>query len=753
MITFRVRGRLISVSCSELDPRLTDVELNVVLNHDQQLEAGCIFKLEAGPGSCRWVVHLPAELYQGCARQIALQIKSAGRLLEMRAFSFVGSEQILQPIAGPAVVDANATHFEQKKIDISAYGEAASIALSIDQRAADILFFSIIDWHFRIQRPQHLARSLAEAHHRVFYISVHFGDYAGASRFRIVQQPEPRVFEVQLLVSAKINRIYGGFTADHVEQLRDAVLDLYDTMKLTAPIAIVQFASWCSVAEVLPGCTVVYDCLDLLSGFENVGQQALADEQRLIRSADLLVTTSEPLANRIAPVRASALIRNGATVEHFRSARRKRSGKDQPVVGYFGAIDHWFEASWVRAAAEHNPAVRFKLIGRAEPEIVAALDGLSNVELAGEIAYDKLPEAIRDFSIGIIPFKITPLIECVNPVKLYEYMAAGLPVVASPLPEVVAVGDLVRIAATAEEFATAIQAALEEAADAGAAKRRARWASQHGWSSRADQLRSELGKVWPKVSVIIVAYNKAQFTAAAVHSVLTLSDYENLEVIVVDNASADDTQSVLRQFAEDKRFRMIRLEENAGFAGGNNIGMKAATGDVFILLNNDTFVTKGWVRDLIRPLLLNHTIGLAGPLTNRIGNEQQVQISYDNMSAMAVEARRVTRRYSRRLFEVRSVAFFCVALRRDLYENVGELDEKYGIGFFEDDDYCMRAAKAGYRSVIVDDVFVHHHLSASFADFGDERRRILMERNRKIYEEAWGPWPGHQYRDEPGFGV
>src|SRR5205814_112189 len=83
---------------------------------------------------------------------------------------------------------------------------------------------------------------------------------------------------------------------------------------------------------------------------------------------------------------------------------------------------------------------------------------------------------------------------------------SGPPVVASPLPEVVAVGDLVRIAATAEEFATAIEAALEDAADAGAAKR---WASQHGWSSRADQLRSELGKVWPKVSVIIVAYNKA----------------------------------------------------------------------------------------------------------------------------------------------------------------------------------------------------------------------------------------------------
>src|ERR1051325_1677431 len=100
----------------------------------------------------------------------------------------------------------------------------------------------------------------------------------------------------------------------------------------------------------------------ICSGAESVGQQARGDEQRRIRSADLLVTTSQPLADRIAPVRASALIRNGAMVEHFRSARRKRSAKDQPVVGYFGAIDHWFEASWVRAAAEHNPAAHFKLI-------------------------------------------------------------------------------------------------------------------------------------------------------------------------------------------------------------------------------------------------------------------------------------------------------------------------------------------------------------------------------------------------------
>src|SRR5215471_4054432 len=230
MITFRVRGRTVSVLYSEANPPPTDPELSVFLDDDWQLPAEYVFCADLGATSRIWLVHLPDELYQGCPRRVAVHVKSGGRLLGTKAFSFAGSQQIVRPVFGKLVLDPDSTHFDAKKTDIDVYGEDARAALSIDRSGADVLFFSIIDWDYRIQRPQHLARRLAEAGHRVFYISVHFGDYADAGRFRIVQQLVPRVFEVQLLVSAKINRIYGGFTADHVEQLRDAVLDLHDTM-------------------------------------------------------------------------------------------------------------------------------------------------------------------------------------------------------------------------------------------------------------------------------------------------------------------------------------------------------------------------------------------------------------------------------------------------------------------------------------------------------------------------------------------
>ena len=75
----------------------------------------------------------------------------------------------------------------------------------------------------------------------------------------------------------------------------------------------------------------------------------------------------------------------------------------------------------------------------------------------------------------------------------------------------------------------------------------------------------------------------------------------------------------------------------------------------------------------------------------------------------------------------------------------------YGLGYYEDDDYCRRAARANYKLVIADDVFVHHDHSVSFDKLGAKAAE-QMARNRVIFEERWGPWPPHRYRDEAGFG-
>ena len=91
-------------------------------------------------------------------------------------------------------------------------------------------------------------------------------------------------------------------------------------------------------------------------------------------------------------------------------------------------------------------------------------------------------------------------------------------------------------------------------------------------------------------------------------------------------------------------------------------------------------------------------------------------------------------------------SFFCVAMPRKLVNDVGLLDEAFGRGFFEDDDYCRRVRMAGYKVAIADDVFIHHHLSASFDKLGQDEKDKLFEQNRAIYEKKWGPWTPHQYR-------
>ncbi len=217
---------------------------------------------------------------------------------------------------------------------------------------------------------------------------------------------------------------------------------------------------------------------------------------------------------------------------------------------------------------------------------------------------------------------------------------------------------------------------------------------------------------------------------------------------MVDNASQDRTAAYLSEYAATRPWvRVVANKENLGFSRGNNIGLREANGEYLVMLNNDTYVTQGWLVDLIRHLRKNANLGLVGPVTNNIGNEAKIDISYSNMNEMEEEARRYTmmRRWEKLLY-VDSIAFFCVAFSQKLYSEIGPLDESFETGFFEDDDYCERVRLAGYQIAIAEDVFIHHHLSASFDALGEERKREIFEKSRRIYEAKWGPWRPHKYR-------
>jgi hypothetical protein len=193
-------------------------------------------------------------------------------------------------------------------------------------------------------------------------------------------------------------------------------------------------------------------------------------------------------------------------------------------------------------------------------------------------------------------------------------------------------------------------------------------------------------------------------------------------------------------------------EDNRGFACANNQGMALAGGDILILLNNDTMPPRGWLARLVRHLD-DPAIGLVGPVTNRTGNEAQIEADYHTYGEFVEFAQNVSAVPKAAPFDIRMLGMYCVAMRRNVYERIGPLDEQFGVGLFEDDDYAMRVRAAGYRVVCAEDVFVHHFGQASLGrlaaagEYGE-----LFHANRRRWEQKWRvPWEPYRRRPNPPY--
>ena len=282
----------------------------------------------------------------------------------------------------------------------------------------------------------------------------------------------------------------------------------------------------------------------------------------------------------------------------------------------------------------------------------------------------------------MIPFRLTELTRCTNPVKIYEYLAAGKPVVATALPEVQLMSDVVHVADSHKSFMGLLETAMGERRDAALAARRRQSAKPHDWKNRADRLDTAIRSAFPKVSVVVLTYNNLRFTKACLKSLELNTRYPDWELVLVDNASTDGSRDYLAEYALGKPWvKLVQNDENLGFAAGNNRGLEAATGEYLVVLNNDTYVTRGWLLDLVRHLRKDPRLGLIGAVTNNIGNEAKIDIHYEDMAGMQQAAYAYTKRHAREELDVRVVAFFCTAMPRSLFETVGGLDERFGLGF------------------------------------------------------------------------
>ena len=238
-------------------------------------------------------------------------------------------------------------------------------------------------------------------------------------------------------------------------------------------------------------------------------------------------------------------------------------------------------------------------------------------------------------------------------------------------------------------------------------------------------------------SIIVLCFNGLQeATRPCVESILQNTPEGEYELILVDNASTDSTSLYLQELVTKYRHIQICLNTvNRGFAGGNNDGMQLAVGTFIVLLNNDTLVPMGWLEALLKLLTIRKDVGLVGPVTNSAGNEQRIDLPGLNERNFKSIAQGYVQRQHGEWFFTEKLGFFCVALRSTLINEIGNLDEQFGAGMFEDDDFSLRVKKAGYKLAVVEDCFVFHKGSISFAKLDFSEYRELFERNKVCFSD------------------
>lgn len=365
-----------------------------------------------------------------------------------------------------------------------------------------VIAFPIINWDFRWQRPQHIVSGLRDHGYAACYLSMNldplgrkFVSAAEAAGALGVDALDKDIFQIRLQSRNPVN-VYANVLAG--EDLENLVTSLTQLIRHAKPASIhylVQFPGWWPVAQRLKealGGTVVFDCMDDHAGFFTNTAEAIKMEQQLIEAADLVVASSLLLEDRCHVLNSRTVqIKNGTEFEHF--AHPKRNGlldqyADRPIVGYYGAISDWFDMDLLAHCARSKPEWNFVLIGSTMGSDLEPVRGLSNVHLLGEKPYAELPGYFAYFDVCTIPFKLVPLTLATNPVKFYEYLSAGKPVVSIDLPELAVYADDCYLAHNGKEFVAQLEVAMGEKDEPEKIARRIALAKENSWDARVASL-------------------------------------------------------------------------------------------------------------------------------------------------------------------------------------------------------------------------------------------------------------------------
>jgi len=324
----------------------------------------------------------------------------------------------------------------------------------------DIVVFSHLRWDFVFQRPQHIMSILARQHRILFIEEEIFTD-------------EPDGYHISL-VADRIFTIRPHLQKNIAYDITDRKRKLLDRIMIRENV--VDYMAWYytpmayDFSNHLQHHVIVYDCMDELSAFLFAPPELIKNEQRLLQAADLVFTGGYSLYEAKKNLHPAVFcFPSSIDKTHFEQARQSlddpadQTGIGYPRMGFFGVIDERFDSKLIKAVALQKPDWQFVFLGSVVKIDPQQLPHLPNIHYLGMKTYQELPAYLSNWQIAILPFAINESTKYISPTKTPEYLAAGKPVISTPIKDVVrSYGEngLVAIAHNADTFIEAGQKLL-----------------------------------------------------------------------------------------------------------------------------------------------------------------------------------------------------------------------------------------------------------------------------------------------------
>ncbi len=381
--------------------------------------------------------------------------------------------------------------------------------------AITVVITAAVPFHGVTQRPQHFARLLAERGWNVLYVDAPvtlLGPLRNRELFHRLL-PAERVTEVpiqrespsgQLRVLSPIASLPFGNRYRFLNRWNQRMLAYQIRANLTGP---------CLLLPMLPGSVdlipylrplaVVYDCVDVHSGFGGLLNPEVVNrmEEQLVYASRSVIATSDLLRDRMSQWHSDVqLIQNAAEIEHFQTtatAPVHELLKDipEPRIGLIGGIGPWVDLVFLRELAEAKPDVQIVMVGPVETD-VSELERLPNVHFLGRQPYASLPQFLAGFCATLVSFVRNELTQGVNPIKVYEYLAADKQVISTPNYELLKISDMLWIAEDGRQAAEHLTRILNGERRV-SAEAQAAFSEAHSWSAQVNRVQAILRSTVP----------------------------------------------------------------------------------------------------------------------------------------------------------------------------------------------------------------------------------------------------------------